>query len=174
MIAFQNNNDQQLLQKLRSRIKWDKRVSLADVDVVVKSGVVTLNGFVDSSYKRHAVLEIISATEGVWSVDDRLVVPEDYYRTDEELKKLIKDSIGSILKLGGEHIEIDVVDSVVKFEGVVYRPRLKALASGIAWELSGVRDCFNFIEIVSPPHRVPKKSSSPEFEIDTLVAMTRV
>lgn len=172
MLALQNT-DSDLLLKLRNRIKWDKRVSLSDVDVVVKNGVVTLNGFVDTSYKRHAVLEIVGSTEGVWSVDDRIVVPDDYYRTDEELKKLIKAQMNSILKLGGEHIEIDVVDGVVKFEGEVFRPRLKALASGIAWELSGVRDCLNFIEIISPPHRVPKKSPNPAFEIDTLISLTR-
>lgn len=173
MIATQHNTDSELLQKLRSRIKWDKRVSLCDVDVVVKNGVVVLNGFVDTSYKRYAVLEIVGSTEGVWSVDDRIVVPDDYYRTDEELKKLIKAQIGSVLKLSGEHIEIDVVDGIVKFEGEVFRPRLKALASGIAWELSGVRDCLNFIEIVSPPHRVPQKSPHPANEIDSLISMTR-
>ncbi len=101
------------------------------------------------------------------------MVTGDYYRADAELKKLIKVQISSILKLGGEHIEIDVVDGVVKFEGEVFRPRLKALASGIVWELSGVRDSLNFIELVSPPHRVPKKSPVPSCEIDTLISLSR-
>lgn len=172
MIALQNI-DSDLLLKLRSRIKWDKRVSLSDIDVVVKNGVVALSGFVDSSYKKHAVLEIVGSTEGVWSVDDRIIVPDEYFRTDQELKKLIKAQINSVLKLGGEHIDVDVVDGVVKFEGQVFRPRLKALASGFAWELSGVLDCLNFIEIVSPPHRVPTKSLIPSIEIETLFTLSR-
>lgn len=138
---------------LRDRIKWDKRVSLADLDIVVRSGVVIVSGFVDTSYKKNAALEIISETEGVWNIEDRIVVPADYYRSDEEILKILKSQIDELVKIGGEHIEVDVADGVVKLKGEVFRPRLKAMADASAWELSGVRDVLNFIEIRYPPQR---------------------
>lgn len=147
--------DNELARKLRDRIKWDKRVSIADLEIVVHGGVVIVSGFVDTSHKKNAALEVISDTEGVWAVEDRIVVPVDYYRTDQELKEILETQLEEMIKVGGEHIEIDVVDGVVKLEGEVFRPRLKAMAVSAAWELSGVHDVLNFIEIKDPPRRVP-------------------
>lgn len=164
-----NQMENELAQKIRDRIKWDKRVSIADLDVVVRGGVVIVSGFVDTSYKKNAALEAISDTEGVWAVEDRIIVPTDYFRTDEEIANILESQLAEMIKIGGEHIEIDVVDGIVKLEGEVYRPRLKAMAVASAWELSGVRDVLNFIEIKDPPRRVPL---TVNFEFETLFPMT--
>jgi osmotically-inducible protein OsmY len=170
MTASQQEQNNEILSQIKNRIKWDKRVSLADIRLSMQNDVLTVSGFVDTSYKKHAVLEIVNSIPGLFAIEDRIVVPSDYYRTDEELANIIRDQLCEVLKLGGEHIEVDVVDGVVKLEGEVFRPRLKAMASGIAWELSGVRDCLNFIEIVDPPHRVPV---NPAFDFNALVSLTR-
>ncbi|WP_415064327.1 BON domain-containing protein [Bdellovibrio sp.] len=155
-----NQVDNELARKIRDRIKWDKRVSEADLEVVVRGGVVIVSGFVDTSYKKNAALNVISDTEGVWAIEDRIVVPADYFRTDEEITEILKSQLEEMIKIGDEHIEVDVVDGVVKLEGEVYRPRLKAMAVASAWELSGVRDVLNFIEIKDPPRRVPLSMKS--------------
>lgn len=162
--------DNELVCKIRDRIKWDKRVSPADLDIVVRDGVVIVSGFVDTSYKKNAALEAISETEGVWTIEDRIVVPADYYRTDQEIQGIIKAQLAEMIKIGGEHIEVEVVDGIVKFEGEVYRPRLKAMAAGAAWELSGVQDVLNLIEIKGPPRRV---SLSVGTEIESLLPLKK-
>lgn len=154
-LFIHQESDSQLLQVILERVKWDKRVSLSDIDIYVKNGVTIVSGFVDTSFKKNAALEIISGTEGVWSIEDRIVVPMDYHRTDDELKGLILKQMSELLKIGGEHIEVEVNDGVVKLHGEVYRPRLKAMAVGAVWELSGVRDCMNLIEIRDPPQQAP-------------------
>lgn len=152
-LQTKNQSDGELARVLRDRIKWDKRVSLADLNIAVRGGVVIVSGFVDTSYKKNAALEIISETEGVWNIEDRIVVPSDYFRSDEELLKILKGQLNEIVKIGGEYIEVDVAEGIVKLEGEVFRPRLKAMAVASAWELSGVRDVLNFIEIKYPPRR---------------------
>ncbi|MEN0058513.1 MAG: BON domain-containing protein [Bdellovibrio sp.] len=159
-----NQYDSELARKICERIKWDKRVSLADLEVSVQGSVVVVAGFVDTAFKKNAVIEIISDTEGVWGVEDRIVVPADYFRTDEEITQILKSQLEELIKIGGEHIEVEVSDGIVKLEGEVYRPRLKATAVASAWELSGVRDVLNFIEIKDPPGRVPL---STDFEFHT-------
>lgn len=154
-LQMKNQPDSSLLRVIRDRIKWDKRVSVADLDVVVRGGVVIVSGFVDTSYKKNAALEVISETDGVWNIEDRIIVPGDYFRSDEEILKILKSQLDEIIKIGGEHIEVEVADGIVKLEGEVFRPRLKAMAVASAWELSGVRDVLNFIEIKYPPRRAP-------------------
>ena len=151
-----DENHGELSRIIREKIKWDKRVSLADLDILVQGDKVIVTGYVDTSYKKNAALEVISETEGVWSIEDRIAVPSDYYRSDEEIIKILKDQVDDIVKIGGEHIEIEVNDGVVKLEGEVFRPRLKAMAVACAWELSGVKDVLNFIEIIDPPRRLTK------------------
>lgn len=168
MINSKVNPENEVIQRIRDRIKWDKRVSLADLDIVSRNGVIILNGFVDSTYKKNAALDIVSSTEGVWSVENHIVVPMDYFRTDGEIKKVLEKQLQDLNKLSGEHVEVEVLEGVVKLEGEVFRPRLKAMADSMVWELSGVRDCLNFIEITSPPHRLP--AVSPVENQDNLLA----
>jgi hyperosmotically inducible protein len=156
----QDSADSQLLQIICDRIQWDKRISLNDIDIVIRNGVTVVSGVVDTSFKKNAALEIISSTEGVWSIEDKIVVPIDYYRSDDELKELVLDQIEELIKIGGEYIEVDVKDGVVTLHGEVYRPRLKAMAVGAVWELSGVRDCRNLIEIGEPPRQAPLHSNN--------------
>lgn len=146
--------DAELTRMIRDRIKWDKRVSLNDLDVVVREGVVVVAGYVDSAYRRDAALELITDLDGIWAVDNRIVVPGDYYRSDDEIERLIKRDLEEELKISGEYIDVEVRNGIVKLEGEVFRPRLKALADGAAWELSGVRDVINMIEISDPPRHL--------------------
>lgn len=157
-----NQSDSELARKIRDRIKWDKRVSIADLEIEVQGGEVIVRGNVDCAYKKNAALESISETEGVWNIDDQIDVPSDFLRSDKEIIKLIKSQIQEMIMLDGEHIEFECEDGVVKLQGEVFRPRLKAMAAACAWELSGVRDVNNFIELKSPPQRVPL---SVDFEL---------
>ncbi|WP_413585573.1 BON domain-containing protein [Bdellovibrio sp. HCB274] len=150
-----NPVDTDLRRKICERLKWDKRVSPADFDVIVRGCAVIVTGSCDTSFKKMAALELVSNIDGVWSIEDRIVVPSDYYRSDEELKMLIEQSLEDFVKIGGENISVFVEDGVVTLEGEVFRPRLKALAVGSAWELSGVVDVINNIMIVESPRRAP-------------------
>lgn len=152
------NSENEVLQRIRDHIKWDKRVSLADLNITARNGVIVLNGYVDSTYKKNAALDIVSSTEGVWSVENHITVPMDYFRADDEIKTLVEKQLQDLNRLSGEHIEVEVLEGVVKLEGEVFRPRLKAMADSVVWELSGVRDCLNFIEITTPPQRLPAVS----------------
>lgn len=160
MISAKVNPDSEVLKRIKDRIKWDTRVALSDLNITIRNGVIILNGFVDTSYKKAAAMDVVSSIEGVWSVENRIVVPMDYHRDDADIKKIMEAQLKDLIKLGGEHIEVEVHDGVVKLEGEVFRPRLKAFAAGSAWELSGVHDCLNFINIVTPPHRVPISKDS--------------
>lgn len=82
----------------------------------------------------------------------------DYNRTDDEIEKILARQVLSFPFLKGEWIDFEVIDGVVKFEGVVFRPRFKAFVSRIAWELSGVKDCFNLVRVDSIPQIANSKA----------------
>ncbi len=53
-LQMKNQSESSLLRIIKDRIKWDKRVSMADLDVIVRGSVVIVTGFVDTSYKKYA------------------------------------------------------------------------------------------------------------------------
>lgn len=148
--------DQKLLERIQNRIRWDIRVSNSDILLNVKTGVVTLNGYFDKPYRHGAAVNVIITTEGVVELRDESRVVDDYYRTDNELEELISKQIHALPFLPSEWIDVDVCDGVVKLEGLVFRPRLKAFAARASWELSGINDCINLISLKEPPEEIAR------------------
>jgi osmotically-inducible protein OsmY len=139
-----------ILNRIQERIRWDKRISEADVRAMVGHGEVILIGVVDSHSKKDAAYEIAMTTAGVLNVDNQITVQDRDFRDDGEIRRILHDQLASIGLQAKEHVFIDVVDGVVKLEGLVFSAATKARAVSVAWELSGVRDCLNLIEIGDP------------------------
>lgn len=143
--------DYKLLDLIKNKIKWDKRVSISDLVITSKNGHITVVGMVDSSYRKKAIFEIISSIEGVFKVDNLVTVPSEFQRSDSRIKSLICEQL-SLTRLGlNESISVEVNNGCVKLFGTVYDSRKKAQAAGIVWELSGVNDCMNMIQVKGAP-----------------------
>lgn len=158
--------NEELHNEIINKFKWDKRINPVDFGIVVKNHTVNISGYVDNFLKKQAALDVLHQIPDVHRVYDNIVVLYDYYRTDIELRKIIEKQISDLMLTHGEHIEVEVVDSIVKLEGEVYRPRIKGLADSICWELSGVHDCYNFIDVVDRPHETQASISLIKKEDD--------
>lgn len=155
-------SDKRLEETINNRIRWDIRVSQADVLIKVYNGRVSLYGYFDKPYRHKAVVDIIESTEGVEKLKDLSQVVNDYYRGDKEIESLITNQMTQFPCLKGEWIDIKSADGVVKLEGEVYRPELKAFAAKTVWELSGVQDCINLIQVkdISESRTLPRKTQA--------------
>lgn len=150
MKTWKEIDDQSLSEILVSRIRWDIRVSNSDISMIVKKGKVTLLGYFDADFRHEAAVQVITTTDGVLEFEDRSLVLQDYHRTDQELEVLVNKQILKMDLLPGEWIDVAVSRGSVRLEGSVFRTHIKASAARFAWELSGVRDCLNYIEMRSP------------------------
>jgi hyperosmotically inducible periplasmic protein len=147
MEMAQHISDKRLEERINDRIRWDIRVSEADVLVKIHGGKVSLYGYFDKTFRHQAVVDIIVNMEGVAKFKDLSQVVSDYYRGDKEIDSLIAKQLANHHFLKGEWIEAKTADGVVKLEGEVYRSEMKAFASKCCWELSGVQDCINLIQL---------------------------
>lgn len=141
-------DDRELLKQLENRLRWDQRVSLVDVQLQTHCGYVTLSGVVDAAFRRLAALELVSHTEGVQGYQDRIIVDEGFVKSDGELVAIVTKQLGLLSLSPEERIFADVARGVVRLRGQVSQVRSKALAAGLIWSLSGVRDCINLVEVV--------------------------
>lgn len=143
----ENLSDMRLKALILDRINWDFRISKSDIKLVVKNGVAMVFGYFDRPYRKKALIDIVSSTQGVLAVSDQSQVLNDYHRTDSEIEKILLKKILEFPLSEGEWIDVDVSNGIVQFQGLVFHKRLKAFAAKMAWELSGVADCENKIKL---------------------------
>ncbi len=169
MIETKNHNkqklsDQEILKNISDRICWDIRVSNSDILVKVNDGCVMLLGYFDRAYRHKAAISLIKSTDGVTGLVDQSQVLDSYFRTDRDLEALIVRQVAELPLLSEEWIEVDVCDAKVTLTGQVTRPRLKAAAARAAWELSGIKDCDNCIQVCEAPSMPRAEVQRPDMD----------
>jgi hypothetical protein len=75
--ASQKAGDAALLAKIKSNLLRSSEVEGLDVNVDVRDGVVTLSGSADTETERASAEKIAKTSEGVKSVDNRIVIKPD-------------------------------------------------------------------------------------------------
>src|ERR1700716_687923 len=85
--ATVTRTDEQIQRDVLAELKWDARVQPNEIGVVVKDGIVTLIGWVDSYTKRWAAEEAALRVRGVKAVanDIEVKLPISAERTDAEI-----------------------------------------------------------------------------------------
>jgi osmotically-inducible protein OsmY len=79
--------DADIQRDVLAELKWDTRVGPNEIGVIVKEGVVTLTGWVDSYTKKWAAREAALRVDGVKAVADEIEVrlPSSAQRTDTDI-----------------------------------------------------------------------------------------
>ena len=72
VVAFKT--DSQLKTDVESELKWEPRVDANEIGVVVKDGVVSLTGWVDSYIKRFSAEDATHRVRGVKAVANEIAV----------------------------------------------------------------------------------------------------
>src|SRR3977135_4408974 len=86
-IATETRTDTQIQSDVLAELRWDARVMPNEIGVMVKDGVVTLTGWVDSYLKKYAAEEAAHRVRGVKAVANDIVVrlPSTAERNDADI-----------------------------------------------------------------------------------------
>lgn len=86
-VATETRTDTQIQSDVVTELKWDARVMPNEIGVIVKDGVVTLTGWVDSYMKKWAAEEAAHCVRGVKAVasDIEVRLPRSAERTDADI-----------------------------------------------------------------------------------------
>ncbi|MCK7592597.1 BON domain-containing protein [Pseudomarimonas salicorniae] len=158
-------DDSTITASIKTKLMDDERTEAFDINVTTKSGVVTLKGGADSEAARDVATHIARTTEGVVSVDNRIVVaPEgSLARREANTATLSGEARAEAAELGekskdawlttkvksqllaeddvdGSKINVETKNEVVHLSGVIESDTMKAMAIRIAENTEGVRD----------------------------------
>lgn len=141
--------DTEIQQDVIRELSWDTRLVPAEVGVVVKQGVVTLSGTVDSWAKLRAAAEVAHRVCGVLDVANDLTVtlPSDALKTDAEIARVVRHAIEWDTLVPHEMIRTTVSHGHVTLDGQVPYWSQRFDAEHAIERLTGVKRVINRIEV---------------------------
>jgi osmotically-inducible protein OsmY len=142
-------SDSDIKRDVEDELRWDPDIKSDDIAVAVKSGVVTLTGFV-RSYGQKLLAEAdakrISGVVGVAN-DIEVRLPEIDQRPDPEIARDVVAALKSQLPYSWENIKTVVKSGWVTLEGNVEWNYQRERAESAVRRLRGVKGVTNSIQL---------------------------
>lgn len=150
-MAISTRSDEAIQEDVLEELKWDTRVRPNEIGVVVKDGIVTLMGWVDSYVKKMAAEEIAHRVQGVKAVanDIEVHLPSFAERTDADLAKAALNALRWDAAIPADKIDVTVSQGWVTLKGEVEFGFQKRDAERAVRRLSGVKGVSNLIMVKS-------------------------
>ena len=145
--------DEEIKSEVMFQLGWDTHVKETEIGVVVKKGVVTLLGTVDSNSKKLAAQEAAHRVCGVLDVANEIEVhlPSDpRFRDDTAIARAVRHALEWNVLVPDERVHSTVSDGWVTLEGDVEYYTERVDSERAVSHLAGVRGVINKIEVAAP------------------------
>ena len=127
------NNEIKVKFSEKSKVQSDKDVEEAmfclldanseinpnDVKVSVKDGIISLEGKVDSLWKREKIQKMASQIKGVNSIKNYILVKPSKEISDEKIEELISKSLENSVRIDSKNVNVKAENGKVIVSGVV-------------------------------------------------------
>jgi osmotically-inducible protein OsmY len=166
-----------LKDKVLNELKWEPSVNEAEIGVIVKDGVVTLTGKVESCAEKVAAEQATQRVSGVRAVANELQItlPSHGMRTDSDIASAAASALQwhSSLPLGV--VKVSVEQGWITLKGKVDWHYQKVAAERAVRHLLGVRGIIN--DVLVAPHATPaevKRTIAAALERHALLDAERI
>jgi VCBS repeat-containing protein len=138
-----------LKNEVMEELKWEPSVNEADIGVIVKDGIVTLTGNVDSYGEKSAAERAAQRVLGVKGVanDIEIRLPGISKRTDTDIAAAAANALQWHVFLPRGHVKVAVEGGWVSLKGDVQWQYQKASAEEAVRHLMGVQGITNEITV---------------------------
>src|SRR5258707_12836159 len=148
-MAISIRTDEAIQTDVLEELKWDTRVQPNEIGVMVKDGIVTLTGWVDSYLKKWAAEEAAHRVRGVKAVanDIEVKLPGSSERTDEDIAEAVVHALEWDAFVPIDKLDVTVTKGWVTLKGDVEWQYQKQDAERVIRRLKGVTGVTNLITV---------------------------
>jgi osmotically-inducible protein OsmY len=142
-------DDSTLQAMVMAELEWEPSLDAAHIGVTAKSGVVTLNGFVDSYAAKAAAERAAGRVQGVKAIAEEIEVrlPSHQKHADDEIAERAVRILAWDIEVPHERIHVKVEHGVVTLTGDVDYQFQRAAAESNVRRLGGTRGVVNLIRV---------------------------
>lgn len=141
--------DSQIKSDVEFELKWEPDIDATDIAVAVKSGVVTLTGFVRSYAQKYQAERTVKRVAGVSGVanDIEVRLPSSSERPDPEIARDAVAALKNDLPYSSENMKVIVKDGWLTLEGSAEWNYQRTRAEDAVRRVKGVRGVINLIAL---------------------------
>jgi osmotically-inducible protein OsmY len=154
--------DAQIQADVLAELKWEPRLLPNEIGVIVKDGIVTLTGWVDSYTKRWAAEDAAHRVRGVKAVanDIEVRLSTANERTDADIAAAAVRALEWDAFVPIDRLDVTVSQGWVTLKGEVEWQYQKQDAERVVRRLTGVKGVTNLIAVKAKPTPAELKSST--------------
>jgi osmotically-inducible protein OsmY len=153
--------DSDIKHDVETELQWDPDIDPTDIAVAVKSGVVTLIGFVRTYSQKFEAEAAVKRVAGVTGIANDLEVrlSSDDKRPDPEIARQAVATVQNQLPSIADRIQVVVKNGLITLEGQVEWNYQRELAADTVRRLKGVTGVSNLIKVKPrvTPHEIKQK-----------------
>ncbi len=146
--------NEDLQKDVQEAIKWEPLLSVSEIGVIAKDGVVTLTGIVDSYAKKLEAEDAAKNVAGVKAVVEKIEIKfsNTGRRGDNEIANDVLNALKLNWEVPNDNVKVKVEDGWVTLEGELQWNYQKEAAKKSVRSLFGVKGVLNYIKIKSETH----------------------
>jgi osmotically-inducible protein OsmY len=148
-LATETRTDTQIQSDVLAELKFEPRVQPNEIGVVVKDGVVTLTGYVDSYLKKWSAEKAAHRVRGVKAVanDIEVRLPSSSERTDADIAKAAVQALEWDAFIPSGKVKVTVAKGWVTLDGEVDWQFQRLDADRVVRRITGVKGVSNLIKV---------------------------
>jgi osmotically-inducible protein OsmY len=146
-VATLTKTDEEIQKDVLAELKWDAKLQPNEIGVIVKDGVVTLTGWVDSYFKKWNAEDAAHKVGGVKAVANDIEVKLLSERTDADIAAAAIHALDWDAGIPSDEIEVTVRQGWVTLKGEVQYQYEKEDAERVVRRLAGVKGVSNLITL---------------------------
>ena len=168
-LATDTRTDTQIQADVLAELKWEPRVSPNEIGVMVKDGVVTLTGTVDSYTKRWAAEDAAHRIRGVKAVanDIEVRLSRTGERTDKDIAAAAVRALEWVAFVPIDKLDVTVSNGWVTIKGEVDWQFQKQDIERVVRRLQGVKGVTNLVTLKTKPTPAELKKKIEEALVRT-------
>jgi len=139
--------DEEIQRDVLAELKWDAQLQPNEIGVMVKDGVVTLTGWVDSYLKKWAAEDAAHRVPGVKAVANDIEVRLSTQRTDSDIAAAAVHALEWDAGIPSDKIQVTVSKGWVTLRGEVEWEYQREEAERVVRRLTGVTGVTNLITV---------------------------
>jgi osmotically-inducible protein OsmY len=140
-------NDADLSENVDRVLRWNPNTDASRLTISVSDGVVSLEGSVDSYWKKQHAERVAADVAGVIDVENRLAIVPTRRVTDETIANDIVNALKRNMLVDAELIDVRVTNGVVTLSGSVPNWAALRAARSAAYQTAGVVDVRDTLAI---------------------------
>jgi len=145
--ATLTHTDQEIQTDVMAELRWDPSVPATEIGVVVKDGVVTLTGTVDTYMKKWRAEEVAHRVNGVIAVANEIQVRSIGERTDSDIAAAALHALSWNSTIPQDKVHITVDKGWITLKGDVEWQYQRQEAERVVRRLLGVKGVSNLITV---------------------------